>query len=68
MSKTDANNYKQIKVTLKKSVIGSLPRHRATIEALGLKKINSAVVHKCDNAIKGMIDSVRHLLKVEEIK
>lgn len=58
---------KRIRVTLVKSVIGSLPAQRRTIKALGLKKIDSSVEHDASPAIKGMVRAVAHLVKVEEI-
>ncbi|MDE6357526.1 MAG: 50S ribosomal protein L30 [Eubacteriales bacterium] len=56
-----------LKITLVKSTIGAIPKHKKTIEALGLKKPNSSVVQKDNEAIRGMIQKVRHLVKVEEI-
>jgi large subunit ribosomal protein L30 len=53
-----------LKITLKKSTIGSKPQHRKTVEALGLRKLNQTVVKKDNPAIRGMIDSVRHLIEV----
>lgn len=58
---------KQIKVTLVRSTIGAIPKHRQTIAALGLRKINSSNVHQDNPAIRGMIHKVKHLVKVEEI-
>ncbi len=58
---------KQIKVTLVKSVIGTIPAHRRTVKALGLKKIGSSIVHDASPAIKGMVRAVSHLVKVEEV-
>ena len=58
---------KQIKVTLVKSVIGTIPAHRRTVKALGLKKIGSSIMHDASPAIKGMVRAVSHLVKVEEI-
>ncbi len=58
---------KQIKVTLVKSVIGSIPAHRRTVKALGLKRISSSVVHDASPVIKGMVRAVSHLVKVEEM-
>ena len=57
----------KIKVTLVKSTIGQKPAKRATVRALGLKKINSTVEHVINPAIAGMIASVQHLVKVEEM-
>lgn len=56
-----------LKITLVKSTIGAIPKHKKTIEALGLKKPNSSVVQKDNEAIRGMIQKVKHLVKVEEI-
>jgi large subunit ribosomal protein L30 len=58
---------KKIKVTLVKSVIGSLPVQRKTVKALGLKKIGSSVEHDASPSIKGMVRAVAHLVKVEEM-
>ena len=59
---------KKIKVTLVKSTIGQKPSKVATVRSLGLKKINSSVIHEENDAIRGMIASVAHLVKVEESK
>lgn len=56
-----------LKITLVKSTIGAIPKQRATIAALGLKKIGQSVEKKNNDATKGMIQKVRHLVKVEEI-
>ena len=56
-----------LKITLVKSTIGAIPKHKATVAALGLKKIGQSVVKKNNDATKGMIQQVRHLVKVEEI-
>ena len=57
----------KLKITLVKSTIGAIPKHRATVEALGLKKRNKSVELPNNAATKGMIAQVRHLVKVEEI-
>lgn len=57
----------KLKVTLVKSPIGAIPKQRATVEALGLKKLNKSVELPNNDATKGMIAKVRHLVKVEEI-
>lgn len=56
----------EIKITLVKSVIGSIPKHKETVKALGLRKIGSTKVHKDNKAIRGMVASVRHLVTVTE--
>ena len=58
---------KKIRVTLVKSTIGQKPEKVATVRSLGLKKINSVVEHEVNGAILGMVNSVSHLVKVEEI-
>ena len=57
----------KLKITLVKSTIGAIPKHRATVEALGLKKLNKSVELPNNDATKGMIKQVKHLVKVEEI-
>ena len=55
----------KLKVTLVKSTIGAIPKHRATVEALGLKKLNKSVELPDNDAVRGMIWHVKHLVKVE---
>ena len=57
----------ELKITLVKSTIGALPKHRKTVQALGLKKLNSSVVRQNNAATLGMANQVQHLVKVEEI-
>ncbi len=57
----------ELKITLVKSVIGAKPKHKKTVQALGLKKTNTSVVKNDNEATRGMIRQVSHLLKVEEI-
>ena len=58
---------KQLKVTLVKSTIASKPAQRATVQAMGLKKLNSFVTLPDNDAVRGMIFRVRHLVCVDEI-
>ena len=58
---------KQIKVTLIRSVIGQKPDKRATVKSLGLKKISSSNILPDNDAARGMVAAVSHLVKVEEI-
>ena len=58
---------KKVRITLVKSVIGQKPEKKLTVRSLGLKKISSCVEHDDNPAIRGMIRSVAHLVKVEEI-
>ncbi len=58
---------KQIKVTLIRSTIGQKPEKVATVRSLGLKKIHSSNVLADNDAVRGMVAAVSHLVKVEEI-
>ena len=55
-----------LKVTLVKSPIGAVPKHKKTVEALGLKTVNKTVELPDDAATRGMIKQVEYLVKVEE--
>jgi len=57
----------KLKVTLIKSVIGRKKDQIATVEALGLKKIRDVKEHDDTPQIRGMVNKVSHLLKVEEV-
>ena len=57
----------KLKITLVKSTIGAIPKHRATVAALGLKKLNKPVEMPNNEAVRGMCKQVQHLVKVEEI-
>ena len=58
---------KKIQIKLVKSTIGRKPKHRKTIEALGLRKINQKVEKEATPAILGMVRSVSFMVDVEEI-
>ena len=55
-----------LKITLVKSTIGDVTKHKKTVEALGLKKVNKTVEPPDNAATRGMIKQVQHLVKVEE--
>lgn len=59
---------KKLKITLKKSLIGQTEKQRATVAALGLKKLHQSVVKEDAPNIRGMATRVNHLLIVEEIE
>ncbi len=59
---------KKLLVKQIKSSIGVKPKHRSTLRALGLRRINADRIHDNNPIIRGMIDTVRHLVSVEEIK
>ncbi len=58
---------KTLKITLRRSLIGEKPKTRATVESLGLRKINSSVERPDSPDVRGMIHKAKHLLEVEEI-
>jgi len=58
----------KIKIRLVKSTIGVLPKQRATVRSLGLRKIGSASVQEASPAILGMVRAVSHLVSVEDVK
>ena len=57
----------KVKITLVKSLIGRKKEHIATVNALGLRKIGKSVEHEETPQIKGMINKVIYLVKVEEV-
>ena len=57
----------KLKITLAKSLIGRKKAHIATVNALGLKKIGKIVEQEDTPQIKGMINKVSYLLKVEQL-
>jgi large subunit ribosomal protein L30 len=58
----------KIKISLVRSVISCLPSQRATVRSLGLRKIGSARIHDDVPAVRGMINKVQHLVKVEVVE
>ena len=57
----------QLKVTLKKSVIGCPQEQKDTVKALGLRKINSTIIKPDNAAVRGQLFKVKHLVQVEEV-
>ncbi len=55
-----------VRVTLKRSYIGTKPKQRGTLRALGLRKIDQTVEHEDGPVLRGMLDRVPHLVTVEE--
>ena len=64
-TKTSASSKLTVSVTLVKSFHGRLPKHRATVTGLGLKRINHTVVLEDTPEVRGMINKVSYLLRVE---
>jgi large subunit ribosomal protein L30 len=59
---------KKLKITQVKGLSGRIQQHRDTIRALGLRRIRQSVVHEDNPQIRGMINAVRFMVKVEEVK
>ena len=57
-----------LKITQVKSRIGASAQQRKNLDALGLKKSNQSVEHSDSVIIKGMLERVKHLVKIEEVK
>lgn len=57
---------KTVRVTLVKSPIGYKKDQKATVRALGLRRMNQTVEHADSPAIRGMLNKVVHLIKIEE--
>ena len=57
----------KLRITQVKSSIGSTKRQKATMEALGLRKMQQTVEHEATPQIIGMVNKMRHLLNVEEV-
>ncbi|KAB3535490.1 50S ribosomal protein L30 [Alkaliphilus pronyensis] len=58
---------KTLKVKLKRSLIGRLPKQKKTIEALGLRKIGQVVEIPDNPQSRGMIEAVKHMIEVSEM-
>lgn len=59
---------KKIRIKWVKSDIGGLPQHRRTIKALGLRRLNHEVVKDGTPSVRGMAQSVIHLVKIEDVE
>ena len=57
---------KALKITLTRSPIGSTKRHKATIRALGLRRLGQSVEQVDSPVVRGMLSKVAHLVTVEE--
>ncbi len=57
----------QLKITLRRSRIGSTPRQREVLRGLGLRRINSRVLRLDNPATRGMVSKVFHLVEVEAV-
>jgi len=62
-----AETTKKLRITLVKSAIGYSQRHKDTVKALGLRRMNQSVMHDDTPVIRGMVDKIAHLVEVEEL-
>jgi large subunit ribosomal protein L30 len=58
----------KVQVRLVRSTIGAKPGQRATVEALGLRKLNQMKEHTDSPGLRGQIEKVKHLLEVRELQ
>jgi large subunit ribosomal protein L30 len=58
----------RLKITQVRSTIGAKPNQRATMQSLGLRKIRQTVVKDDRPEFRGMVQTVRHLVTVEEVE
>ena len=58
----------KLKITQTKSTIASLKNHKANIQALGLHHVGDVVIKEDNEAVRGMIFKVKHMVKVEEVE
>ncbi len=65
MPKKDTGG-KTLRVTLVRSPIGYTKDQKATVRALGLRRLNQTVEHKDNPALRGMLNKIIHLLRIEE--
>jgi large subunit ribosomal protein L30 len=56
-----------LRITLVRSPIGAIPKHRRTVRSLGLRKMHQVIEKQDSPVIRGMVRAVGHLVKVEEI-
>jgi large subunit ribosomal protein L30 len=61
-----SQSVKKLRITLVKSAIGYSVRHKETVKALGLHRMNQTVVHDDTPSLRGMLSKVNHLVRIEE--
>ncbi len=66
MPRKKVETRKMLRITLVKSSIGYSEQHKATIRALGLRRMNQSVVHEDTPVLRGMLRKVNHLVLIEE--
>ena len=59
---------KKLKITLVKSTIGAVPKNKAIVESMGLRKIGRTIILPDNDATRGQIRQEGHMVKVEEVE
>ena len=67
MQEMEVKMAEKLRITLVKSPIGAVPKHRKTVEAMGLTKMHKTVELPDNAATRGQIQQIGYMLKVEEI-
>jgi large subunit ribosomal protein L30 len=67
MAENTQSHNRKLRVTLVKSPIGNQHRHKLTVRALGLDRLNKTIIHPDNPSVRGMIFKVNHLVHVEEV-
>ncbi len=67
MSESQQTGTGQLRITLVKSVIGRPYDQERTVKSLGLRKLNSSVTRPDNESIRGMVQKIHHLVKVEAV-
>ncbi len=65
---TEVEQPRLIKITLVKGLVGQREEHRRTLRALGLRRRHQTVVHRDTPTIRGMVEKVRHMVRVEPLE
>lgn len=66
MPKKNVDVVKKLRITLTKSAIGYTEKHKATVRALGLHRLNQTVEQVDSPVLRGMLRKINHLVKIEE--
>jgi large subunit ribosomal protein L30 len=67
MAKSKKAEPKQLQITLIKSAIGYSVKHKATIRALGFRRLNQTVIQVDSPTLRGMLSKVNHLVLIKEL-
>ena len=65
---TETPEPKMLRITLIRSAIGFSEKHKATVRALGLRKLHQSVIKPESPSVRGMLIKINHLVTIEEVK